>query len=319
MGSAGEPVQDLQRRLGSLRLNIDGDKPGSYDLGTEAAVRAFQSTRGLRVDGICGAQTWNALVEAGFLLGDRLLYRRTPMLRGDDVAELQRLLGSLGFDAGRVDGIFGDSTARALSEFQRNAGLTVDAILGKTTLAELLRLQNRNASPELVTVVRERERLRHSPRTLAGWRIAVGEEGGLAAAVASIARALANAGAEVVTLQHADGSRLAQEANNANVDVYLGLRIDPHAARCAAAYYSGFRYDSAGGRLLAESVQARLPSALGADDGGVHGMSLPVLRETRMIAVLIEIGPATSVVEKAPVLAKTLGQALADWVAATWE
>src|SRR6266545_3977054 len=46
------------------------------------------------------------------------------MLRGDDVYELQRELGSLGFDAGRVDGIFGPRTLEALLGFQRNAGVT---------------------------------------------------------------------------------------------------------------------------------------------------------------------------------------------------
>ena len=98
-------------------------RPAQFGAGTEAAVRAFQEPRGLRVDGICGDETWASLVEAGYRLGDRLLYHRAPMLRGDDVAELQRLLGGLGFDAGRVDGIFGPDTAAALVEFQRNAGL----------------------------------------------------------------------------------------------------------------------------------------------------------------------------------------------------
>ena len=72
-------------------------------------MRPFQEHRGLRSDGVCGPQTWSALVEAGRVLGDRLLYYRNPMLRGDDVATLQRQLGALGFDAGRVDGIFGSA------------------------------------------------------------------------------------------------------------------------------------------------------------------------------------------------------------------
>ena len=62
------------------------------------------------------------------------------MLRGDDVAELQQRLCTLGFDTGRVDGIFGDATVRALDEFQRNAGLPVDGIVGGATLQELVRL-----------------------------------------------------------------------------------------------------------------------------------------------------------------------------------
>ena len=101
------------------------------------------------MDGICGQQTWNTLVEAGFRLGDRFIYRRTPMLRGDDVAELQQRLCTLGFDTGRVDGIFGDATSEALCEFQRNVGLPVDGIVGGATLRELLRLETRSLDPEI--------------------------------------------------------------------------------------------------------------------------------------------------------------------------
>jgi len=123
---------------------------------------------------VCGSQTWNTLVEAGFRLGDRFLYRRTPMLRGDDVAELQQRLCTLGFDTGRVDGIFGDATVRALGEFQRNAGLPIDGIVGGATLAELLRLESRHHDPELVSAVRARAALRE---------IAQGRHGGLDARV----------------------------------------------------------------------------------------------------------------------------------------
>ena len=49
-----------------------------------------------------------------------------------------------------------------------------------------------------------------------------------------------------------------------------------------------------------------MPEALGVADGGVHGMSVPLLRETRMPAVLIEVGPASTVVEGAPALAAAL-------------
>ena len=57
--------------------------------------------------GRCDELTWTALVEAGWTLGDRLLMITAPNLRGEDVAELQRILARLGFNCGRVDGIFG--------------------------------------------------------------------------------------------------------------------------------------------------------------------------------------------------------------------
>jgi N-acetylmuramoyl-L-alanine amidase len=277
-------------------------------------VEAFQHRRGLRVDGICGCQTWSALVEAGFRLGDRFLYLRRAMLRGDDVADLQRRLSALGFDMGRVDGIFGNLTSSALADFQRNVGVGADGILGASTLRELKRVTPRHAEPELVSAVRDRERLRRAPRTLLGRRIAVGEEGGLDALVGAVRRRLTEGGAQVVPLLHPDGSAQAAAANAAAVEAYLGLRLDPHNERCVAAYYAGYSYESQGGRRLAELVQRFSAAALGVRPGGAIGMSLPVLRETRMPAVICEVGPPATVVIRARLLAVALVDALGAWI-----
>ena len=74
-------------------------------------------------------------------MGDRLLYLRMPFMRGDDVLALQRQLNELGFDSGPEDGIFGPLTDAALTEFQRNAGVNVDGIVGEATLAHLRRIR----------------------------------------------------------------------------------------------------------------------------------------------------------------------------------
>jgi len=282
-------------------------------------VEAFQHRRGLRVDGVCGPQTWQTLVEAGFSVGDRVLWRRSPMLRGDDVAEVQRRLGALGFDSGRVDGIFGDLTAGAVAEFQRNAGLPVDGVVGGGTMRELQRMQARDEATELVSTVRAREALRQAPHTLAGRHIAVGEPGGLGAALAALRRQLAPAGGRVTSLHHPDGSVQARQANAAGADVYVGLRVEPYASGCSTAYYAGYRTESPGGRRLAELVQDMVPAALSIPDRGVHGMSVPVLRETRMPAVIVEVGPASVVVERGSSLAAALAAALQAWAGAVWE
>jgi N-acetylmuramoyl-L-alanine amidase len=319
VGDEGEATADVQRRLERLGFSLGTDTRGSYGVGTRAAVEAFQYRRGLRVDGICGRQTWSALVEAGRTLGDRFLYRRTPMLRGDDVAELQQQLSALGFDTGRVDGIFGDLTSAALGEFQRNIGLPVDGIAGAATVAELLRFGTRHGDTELVTSVRDRELLRQSPRTLAGRRVAIGEEGGLDSTVAALRRLLVNQGALVTTHHHPDGSIQASEANAGEAEVYVGLRLDVGEDHCSTSYYAGYRYSSPGGRRLAEMLQGTLTRTLGLPDGGSRGMSLPVLRETRMPAVICEISPATVVVEQAPSIARAIAEALEQWVGMAWE
>jgi N-acetylmuramoyl-L-alanine amidase len=319
VGDQGAAVADLQQRLRELGFSTGIDPGGGYGDGTRAAVEAFQYRRGLRVDGVCGPQTWSALVEAGRKLGDRFLYRRTPMLRGDDVAELQQRLSALGFDTGRVDGIFGDMTSAALGEFQSNVGLPVDGIAGAATVSELLRFGSRHAGTELVSSVRDRERLRQSPRTLAGRRVAIGEEGGLDATVASLRRLLVSHGAAVTTHHHPDGSIQASEANAGAAEVYIGLRLDTGDRRCGTAYYAGYRYSSPGGRRLAELIQTSVTTALTLPDGGCRGMSLPVLRETRMPAVICEIGPATVVVEQSAAIARAIVEALSEWVGTAWD
>lgn len=312
-GDSGEAVADVQRRLSMIGLGPIADKPGHYGPATRAAVEAFQYRRGLRVDGICGDETWATLVEAGFHLGDRFLYRRTPALRGDDVANLQQYLCALGFDTGKVDGIFGHQTAVAIREFQRNAGLPVDGICGAETLLALRRFQAPHHPDNLVSTVRARELLRRAHAGLAGSHIAVGETGGAGSALAALRRRLVAAGAQVTSLHHPSGSVQAQQANSAEVDVYLGLRLDPSAAGCWTAYYSGYRDESPGGHRLAQLVQDELPKCLGVPDGGVRGMSVPVLRETRMPAVIIEVGPPTVVVEQGVAMANAVTGSLSMW------
>jgi N-acetylmuramoyl-L-alanine amidase len=299
-------------------VGVDGDASGSFGAGTEQAVRAFQERRGLRVDGVCGPDTWASLVEAGWRLGDRPLCLVTPMQRGDDVAELQRRLGSLGFDAGRVDGIFGVRTERALTDFQRNAGLVTDSICGPATLAALARLGDagQGGPGASIATVRERDRHRRSSPSLSGRTIAVGEAGGLDALARAVAATLAAAGGNPVLVQHPDGSARAAQANAIEADAYIGLSLeDDGAAGCSTAYYrSSSGWESPEGRRLAEVVQELLLPVLGASDGGVRGMAVPVLRETRMPAIVAELGAPTVVVERSAEVAAALTAALRRWV-----
>ena len=247
------PSVDLQKRLERLGFERGGDRLGEYGPGTQATVRVFQSQRGLRaVDGICGQETWSSLVEAGFRLGDRLLYRRSPMLQGDDVAEVQRRLSGLGFDPGGVDGIFGDNTHAAITEFQHNMGLVTDGICGPLTLSELARVAPVRGGDDLVTPLREQLRVAASPALLSCKRIAVGEEGGFATGVAAVHRALLLAGAQSLELHDPDPFAQAAAANTAKVDCYIGLRLEPGHESVKTYFYRGFRYESAASRHLAE-------------------------------------------------------------------
>ncbi len=291
-----------------------GPADGEFGASTTAAVRSFQGSRGVDVDGICGPDTWAALVEAGHRLGDRLLYLHSPMLRGDDVAELQQQLASLGFDPGRVDSILGPDTAAALVEFQRNAGVVADGIGGPETIKMFGRLRRRDHGSMDVSVVRERARLRDGPPTLSGRRIVIGERGGLDAVSAALHRALGEWGADVVTLHHPDWSHQADQANAFGADVFIGLVIRENE-ECSVCHFASERSASAAGRELALTVATGLTGVLGPTD--VKGMRLPVLRATRMPAVVCRLGAARHLVPKTPVVARVIRDALQSWLVAS--
>jgi len=284
-GSHGEAVRDLQVRLGALGHEVPGVEAGSFADSTEQAVRAFQEARGLRVDGICGPQTWSAVVESGYRLGDRLLYRRRPMLRGDDVGELQRRLNGLGFDAGREDGILGDDTTRALVEFQRNMNLATDGICGAATIAVLDRVGT--LSEGSVASVREREALRRGPHRLEGRRVFVAAAPGFEALAGAVVHELLELGAgAALDTSGADDPVLAAEANRYTADLFLAFRAGD-APGCRCSYFSSGRFRSEAGYAVADAVSRELAPILGGDPC-VAGRTYAVLRETRMAAVICE-------------------------------
>ena len=171
-GDEGEPVRDIQGRLRVLSFDSAADETGTFGEATELAVRRFQESRGLPADGIVGPDTWRSLVAAGYTLGDRLLYHRVPMMRGDDVADLQQRLNSLGFDSGKVDGIFGPDTLNALLDFQANRRMPEDGMAGRAAVDEL-NLIVRATQKHGRDSVREHEWIKALPHYVAGQRVYV--------------------------------------------------------------------------------------------------------------------------------------------------
>lgn len=310
-GDEGPAVTDLHRRLVRAgTADIDPTEDHFSDA-TDRAVRAFQASRRIEIDGVVGPHTWSALAEAAHQLGDRLLYHKSsPMLRGDDVAELQQRLGALGFDAGRVDGIFGPDTAHALENFQRNAGLPTDSICGPDSLAALRRLGGRESQANVATV-RERERLLNPDAALAAQRVAIGEVGGLGAVVDTCARRLRAGGLRVDVVSHPDESHQAKMCNALGVDCYLGVVADT-TERCQVSYFATDGFESAGGARLAELLRTHLAER-GLVQGAACGQRIPILRETRMPAVVIRLGPPSALVEHAATVAEAVTAAVLGW------
>ena len=324
-GTEDPTVHDLHRRLADAGHPVDHHEVVDGTLGpdTTRALLAFQAERGLDEHGTIDDATHAALVEAGHRLGDRHLYLHAPMFRGDDVADLQLRLGGMGFDAGRIDGILGPDTASAITDFQRNVGLAADGIAGPLTVDNLRRLLGRTAGRQPVAQVRELDRLRRSRPDLVEQRIAIGECGGTAALAAALTQILRARGAHVLELDQPDEAVQAGTANEFDAGIYLGLRLENHS-QCRTDYFATEGFRSEGGLRLAHRCAEALNRALrihleAATDETSQtlctGRRLPILRQTRMPAVLCTLAPASTVVLATAEIADNLARAITDWLA----
>ena len=284
VGDQSDAVRDLQERLTHCGCTVTLD--GFFGEETLAAVREFQTRRGLRVDGICGVETWGALIESSYAIGDRLLYMRAPMLRGDDVSELQRRLNALGFDAGREDGILGPHTEGALRQFQRERGLEPDGVCGPATITALVNVGSLAAGS--VAAVRERDTLRRQTRHLRGRRLFLVVDPGLVALGSVTRRRLVDEGATVaMDASGDDHAVLAAQANAFGADVCVAVVTGTEpGARCA--YFANQTFRSEGGLCLAHGITELLRSVLPHVDEPA-GRTYRLLRETQMAAVVCEL------------------------------
>ena len=269
----------------------------------EAQIRSFQQGRGLNVTGVIDAVTARALEEAKWKLGDRSLsVQEYPLMRGDDVAALQSRLTEMGFDSGRVDGIYGVRSAAAVKEFQQSVGITVDGKCGPATIIALLRL-TRIVSGGAPSLLRESATQRNRGPALANkvivlnptgddsliYDVALRTEGRLLALGASVflTRGAAN--------NPSESERIAF-TNQSQADLMISLHRDGYKnerAHGAATYFYGS--DSHGihsivGERFASLVQREICARTDLTNCRTHAMAWDLLRLTKAPAVQIDVG-----------------------------
>jgi N-acetylmuramoyl-L-alanine amidase len=144
--------------------------------------------------------------------------------------------------------------------------------------------------------------------------VVVGQLGGSADLVRTLGQALRLLGSTVLTIDSIDGADQASGANRFDADVYVGLLATTDEPNIA--YYATRGFESLGGRRLAELLSTELSTVNGLSVRLPMGMRLPVLRETRMPAVVVELGPPTMLDGVIPLVAGAIARALAYWVAA---
>jgi N-acetylmuramoyl-L-alanine amidase len=345
-GDRGSAVSEIRVKLGVLKLLPEPQTSDVFDDDVDRAVRQFQQDRGLTVDGVVGRETYVALDEARWRLGDRVLsYTVSHPFVGDDVVELQQRLAEMGFHRHRIDGIFGASTEAALREFQRNVGLAPDGTCGPRTLKELDRMAPRavGGRPE---ELRESEQLRHAGPALAGKLVVIDPgHGGTDRGVEAHGRAesdvvtelagkiegrLSAAGAEAFLTRGPDGTLSDEDrvgfANAAEADLVVSLHVDaddnPDCHGVATYYYGTLPSGADRGRRsvvgerLAELVQEEIAARTDFLDCRTHAKSWVLLRGTRMPAVRVEVGYLTNPGDAARLASSALLDSVAEAIVA---
>lgn len=159
LGSYGAQVRTLQIRLNRISDNYPNipkipSVNGIYGIETENAVRVFQETFGLTVDGVVGKATWYA-VQRIYIAVKRLNSLNSEGLQFADVSQEYAGVLRLG-DANTgvsllqyyinylsayyetipplaIDGVFGEATRNAVYAVQNTFGLPVDGVVGEQT------------------------------------------------------------------------------------------------------------------------------------------------------------------------------------------
>jgi N-acetylmuramoyl-L-alanine amidase len=351
-GDTGPAVVEIRTILTALGHLAAGDAAGAgpgdrFDQATVRAVRGFQQSHGLTVDGHVGGETWRALEASRWHLGARTLYHSVPgPLTGEDVRALQERLLEMGYDPGGLDGVYGGRTARAVAQFQREVGLAPDGSCGPQTVHALRRL-GRKVTGGRPRWLREVEQLRRAGPALLGKRIVIDPghggtdpgvivpDGRLRWTEAELAWDLASRlegrlAAAGIRVHLTRGPRLATPmsqaaraalANELAADLLLSVHIDGHRNpdACGVATYhygSSDGVTSTVGERLAGLVQREIVARTGMRNCRTHRKSWDLLRLTRMPAVRVEVGYLTCPADRARLTDPQFRDLVADAVLA---
>ena len=165
-----------------------------------------------------------------------------------------------------------------------------------------------------VASVRESESMASGHGSLASLRLVVGQFGGLSAIARSTARALRERGATVMSTDEYEAPAQAAAANRFGASAYVGFEALAEGTS-TVSYFAVPAFESIGGRSLATLIADELSKVL-AEPPKLQGMRLPVLRETRMPAVLCSLGPVRDVVNSTDAISAAIVDSMSGWTVA---
>ena len=266
------------------------------DAGQDAKTRGYRDLH----------EHLRALDEARWKLGDRSLnLQPSPMMRGDDVAALQSRLTEMGFNCGRVDGIFGGITESAVKEFQKSVGVKVDGKCGPATIIALLRL-TKIVSGGAPAALRESAAQKNRGPALANKVIVLdpGSESHEAEIVYDIAQRIEGRllalGASVFLTRGTQNNPSEAErisfTNKSSADLLISLHVDHHKnpqARGVATFFYGsdqHGIHSIVGEKFASLVQREVCARTDFINCRTHAKTWDSLRLTKAPAVRVDLG-----------------------------
>ncbi|MBG1261906.1 peptidoglycan-binding protein [Nostoc commune] len=158
-GDEGEDVRALQERLRVAGFYY-GNATGIFGPITEEAVKRFQDSYKLSVDGVVGPATLGKLPGVGIGDGEeaptnqKVVNRNKFRIgdRGEPVRVLQEQLIQAGYLEGEPNGYYGPYTADAVRRFQAANYLSASGVAGPTTRAKLYSSVNTASKSEFNTL-----------------------------------------------------------------------------------------------------------------------------------------------------------------------
>ncbi len=312
--SWGEKVTDIQRRLKLIGYSLGlADIDGIFGVETENAVRKFQQDRGLVVTGIMDRETWQELVDAGYKIGERMLYLKYPPFRGDDVRTLQFWLKTLGFYPHDENGIFCERTHRALVEFQRDMNIADDGIMGEETVQSLKSLNRIIVSKEtshfpLIKNLGKGKKLQENriildySENIEDMRSSgkhLNEKIYICSSIVNFCRDLLfRNGIETLLSIGGDEKQnvflydRVEYINKSNADLLVSIDLnystDKNANGCSCFYFKGLKSYSIPGYKIANLIQDKITGNLKILDCRVHGANYAILKATNLTSVLVK-------------------------------
>lgn len=127
-GDNSHEVTLLQTRLMELECFDSDEATGLYGSVTTEAVKLFQRSNDLKIDGVAGQETIQLMFS-----DQAKKYVAKQGDSGSDVASIQRRLAELNYFNDKVTGYYGAATTAAVKAFQKKNKLTEDGKVGVRT------------------------------------------------------------------------------------------------------------------------------------------------------------------------------------------